>query len=71
MEQSELTVIASERCEHLRWKGMFIEAMPDPTVQQTDDRLFWCQKTQICLGPDGRLADDFECNPARPCYRAL
>lgn len=59
------------RCEFLRSKDILLEAVWDPTVQPGNDRLFWCHKTQICLGPDGKLADDQECNPARPCYREL
>ena len=34
-----------DRCEKLRWKGMFIEAEWDPTVQHCNDRAFWCQHT--------------------------
>ncbi len=36
-----------------------------------NDRAFWCQHTYNCLGPDSKLADEYECNPARPCYEAL
>ncbi len=45
------------------------EAEWDPTVPHSGDRLFWCHKTQQCLGPDGKLLDDYECNPARPCNK--
>ena len=63
--------IDEDRCEMLRWKGLFIEAEWDPTVPHGNDRAFWCQHTHTCLGPDGKLADDYECNPARNCYQAL
>ena len=43
----------------------------DPTVPHGNDRAFWCQHTYNCLGPDGKLVDDYECNPARKCYEAL
>ncbi len=66
-----MTNIGLERCENLNWKGMLIDAMWDPTVQRSNDRAFWCQKTHTCLGPDGKVADDYECNPARSCYKAL
>jgi hypothetical protein len=59
-----------ERCENLRWKGLFIEAPADPRIPVSDDAC-WCLKTQICLGPDGQPVDRWECNPARGCYRAL
>ena len=68
-ERSSLMRIDDDRCEELRWKGMYIEAEWDPTVPHSGDRLFWCHKTQQCLGPDGKLVDDYECNPARKCYK--
>jgi hypothetical protein len=63
--------IAPERCANLRSKSMFIDAPWDPTVQRGNDRLFWCLHTQNCLGPDGKVADDEECNGKRGCYEAL
>ena len=57
------------RCDKLRWKGLFIEAEWDPTVQHCNDRAFWCQHTYNCLGPDGKLVDEFECSPARKLLR--
>ena len=68
MEYSSLVHIDDDRCNHLRWKGMFIQAEWDPSVPHSGDRLFWCHKTQKCLGPDDRVVDDYECNPTRPCY---
>ena len=68
-ERSSLTRIDDDRCDDLRWKGMDIEAEWDPTIPHSGDRLFWCHKTQQCLGPDGKLVDDYECNPARRCYK--
>ena len=65
------TNIDDDRCHFLRWKGMFIEAVWDPTVPRSNDRAFWCHKTQTCLGPDGKLADEYECNEARGCYKPL
>jgi hypothetical protein len=59
------------RCDSIRNKDMFIDTEWDPTVQRGNDRLFWCVKTQNCLGPDGKLVDDYECNPARGCYKEL
>jgi len=56
------------RCSSLSWKGLFVEILPDPTVPPGNDRLFWCNRTQTCLGPDGKAVDDTECNEARPCY---
>jgi hypothetical protein len=70
-EHAGLVNIGEERCKNLRWKGLFIEAAWDPTVPRSNDRAFWCQHTYNCLGPDSKLADDYECNPARKCYEAL
>ena len=50
---------------------MFIEAEWDPTIRHSNDSAYWCQRTFICIGPDGKLVDEFECSPARPCYVEL
>jgi hypothetical protein len=72
MERSSITNIDEDRCDFLRWKGMFIDSEWDPKiVPHSGDRLFWCQKTQQCLGPDGKVADDYECNETRGCYKPL
>jgi hypothetical protein len=71
MEKPGLTKVSMNRCEKLRWKGLFIEALEDPTIQPTNERSFWCQHTFNCVGPDGGLVDEFECSPARTCYEQL
>lgn len=71
MERAGLTSLDDERCTNIRWKGMYIEAQWDPTVPHGNDRLFWCHKTQNCLGPDGKLVDEYECHPGRKCYKDL
>jgi len=71
MERSGLTNIGSDRCGKLRWKGMYIEAQWDPTIQHSNDGAMWCQHTFNCLGPDGKAVDEFECSPARKCYEEL
>jgi len=65
---SELPVIG-ERCENLRWKGLYLD--DSPAAQPAADSILWCLTTQICLGPDGKPVDRYECNPSRPCYRAV
>jgi hypothetical protein len=59
------------RCEKLRWKGMFTDSPPDPTIQPSNDRSYWCQQTLICIGPDSKAVDREECNPTRSCYEEL
>jgi len=34
-----------ERCENLRWKGLFVGIEPDPRFQPSDDAC-WCLETQ-------------------------
>jgi hypothetical protein len=36
-----------------------------------NDQLFWCNRTQTCLGPDGQAVNDFECKTGRSCYEAF
>jgi hypothetical protein len=70
-ERAGLARIDDDCCQWLRWKGLYIDSVWDPTVQHSNDRAFWCHKTQICLGPDGKLADDYECNETRGCFSQL
>jgi len=71
MNRTVLTVIGQQRCDFLRWKGLYIEAEWDPTIPRGDDKSFWCLQTGNCLGPDGKIIDKYECNPARGCYKPL
>jgi hypothetical protein len=48
---------------------MYVDAIWDPTVPHAEDRLFWCHRTQQCVGPDGKIADDRECTAVRDCYK--
>jgi len=63
--------ISMNRCAMLQWKGMFIEAEIRPEDHYSDDTAIWCGHTFTCLGPDGKLVDEFECSPARKCYEQL
>jgi hypothetical protein len=56
-------------CTGLRWKRQFYESAPDPTVQRSNDGLFWCAYTQTCIGPDGELAEPGNCcKRGRKCH---
>lgn len=58
-------------CNALRWKGRFINAVPDPTVQPSNDGLFWCLYTQSCIGPDNKLAEPGNCSSGlRGCHNS-
>jgi hypothetical protein len=67
MEPAGLKVL-TERCGNIRWKGMFIDAEWDPTVQQSNDRIYWCVFTQRAIGPDGQVVDEDTCTTSRSCY---
>ncbi len=72
MEHSSWRPLDDDRCQSLRWKGLFIQSEWDTSeLPHSGDRLFWCHQTQQCLGPDGKVADDYECNETRPCYKPL
>ncbi len=60
-----------EPCRLLRWKGMFIDVETDPTVPPSNDQIYWCSETQVCIGPDGQVAEPASCNPGRTCYDKL
>jgi hypothetical protein len=71
MASSEFNVMQEERCVNLRWKGLYIDPQADLALEQGDERIFWCVKTQRNLGPDGNLVDSYECSPGRSCYKPL
>ena len=56
-------------CPALRWKGQFILSEADPSVQSSNDGLFWCMHTQNCIGPDGEIAEPGNCcAKGRACH---
>jgi hypothetical protein len=71
MESANLERLAVSRCARLRWKGLYVQVTPDPTVPLSNDQLFWCNQTQTCLGPDGRQVDESSCKAGRTCYERL
>lgn len=71
MTHEETARAGANRCANLRWKGMFVSAEWDESVPHSGDNLFWCLKTQTCIGPDGQLAGKHECTQARSCFQLL
>jgi len=63
--------VSRNRCANLRWKGLYINAECDPENHYSYDTALWCRHTDKCVGPDGKLVDEFECSPARDCYEQL
>ena len=59
------------RCANLRWKGLYIDTGYNPENDYSNDSAMWCLETDKCVGPDGKVVDDFECSPARKCYVQL
>jgi hypothetical protein len=68
-ESERFNVARESLCPSLRWKGQFIQVEHDPTVPASNSGLYWCEHTQTCIGPDGKLAEPGECSsPARRCH---
>ena len=67
-EAERFNIHHPDLCPCLRWKGMFIDAAPDPSIPNSRDVLYWCSQTQTCLGPDGPVADQQSCCDGRRCY---
>ena len=68
----ELNVIPSaDRCRHLLYKGLFVNAGLETERAEPEDGNFWCARNQTTYGPDDRLCNARACrNPARRCYEA-
>ena len=58
-------------CLHLRWKGIYVDVEPDPTIPNMRDGLFWCSQTFTCLGPDGQVASERHCCDGRGCFKPV
>jgi hypothetical protein len=63
--------IGTNRCAHLRWKGLFIDTAHNPEFDVSADYSTWCRHTCKCVGPDGRMVDPEECRAERACYEKL
>ena len=58
-------------CMNLRHKLMFVDErhmQRGMTDNSSDTRVFWCKKTQDCLGPDGEPVSPGDCSNGRACY---
>jgi hypothetical protein len=60
--------VRNQRCDALRWKGMFIDTEEESSPEKADGSNFWCVYTQNCLGPDGEVAGEDTCTASRSCY---
>ncbi len=60
-----------DRCRNLRWKGLYVDILYDPENDFSNDSAMWCLETNKCVGHDGKVAGDEECNPSRPCFQKL
>ena len=68
----EAVTAERERCEFIRWKGMFIDVQRDPSAAVYEEpHICWCMHTQNPLGPDGEVVDEDTCNWFRSCYQKL
>ncbi len=70
MENESFRLLEDQRCEYLRWRGLFIDGGQGISTAG-EAPICWCLKTQIGLGPDGEHVGRDECTPARPCYSGL
>ena len=71
METAGLKIVR-ERCDSIRWKGMFVDVQADPEAEaESREHIYWCVQTQSVLGPDGQVVDEDICSQSRSCYRAL
>jgi len=62
---------SSQRCALLRSKWMFIHVEREANDPRQESGLCWCVHTQNCLGPDGQVANEENCQPGRACYEEL
>jgi hypothetical protein len=65
--------VGAGHCSHLRHKGMYVMAEPDPDEAKYFDRYdaaaYWCACTQTSFGPDGHPVQPAMCCTGRECCR--
>ena len=57
-------------CKHIRSKEMFyqIERLDVPDYSA---RMYWCQHTQLPLGPDNKPCEMGHCTAERACFERI
>jgi hypothetical protein len=64
-------LVTDQHCGHLRHKGMYVIAAPDPDAFRFYDRYeataYWCACTQSGFGPDRAPVTAHACQPGRRC----
>jgi hypothetical protein len=58
-------------CLNLRHKLMYVDErhmQRGMTDDSSSTRVFWCTKTQNCLGPDNEAVAPDSCSQGRACY---
>lgn len=61
--------LQNEVCNCVRWKSLFYNSVPDPSVPSSHDNSYWCAMTQGVLGPDGQVVEPEKCTPERGCFK--
>lgn len=66
----QFPALKNGHCKHIQSKEMLYEInrveMPDYSA-----RLYWCQHTQLPLGPDNKGCDMSTCKPGRACFEQI
>ena len=65
------SLVTEQHCGHLRHKGMYVMAAPDPDEFRFYDRYeataYWCACTQSGVGPDRSPVTAHACQRGRSC----
>ena len=56
-------------CRHIRSKETYYQPAGAPE-DEFSSGIYWCVKTQECIGPDGQGCSKCECGPERACYQS-
>jgi hypothetical protein len=58
------------QCKHILSKEMFYD-VPRTVVPDYGARIYWCQHTQLPLGPDNKGCGMDTCQPGRACFEKI
>ena len=66
----QFPALKNGQCKHILSKEMFYD-VPRVVAPDYAARIYWCQHTQLPLGPDNKVCGMDSCKPGRSCFAQI
>lgn len=66
----QFPALKNGQCKHILSKEMFYEVTRS-VIPDYSARIYWCQHTQLPLGPDNKACEMGTCKPGRACFEQI